>query len=169
MLATPNAAGARRATPFQNNAGSSVTGLDIYGSYLRDVSGAATLSAINAGRATAVGSNSSALAFVNTLTNHEIDATVRRASASIRRQTRPEHWCFPTAGAVTQSAPITATNLALLGAGGTYTLTNPSNHVGTLAANTGSVNQQQRQPLESAQSPQLRRGRDGRSPSPILR
>ena len=45
-----------------------------------------------------------------------------------------------TSGAATQSAAISATNLLLNGSGGNYTLTNPSNSVGTLAANTGSVN-----------------------------
>jgi filamentous hemagglutinin family protein len=44
-----------------------------------------------------------------------------------------------TGGAVTQTGPISATNLVLLGAGGTYTLTNAGNAVGTLAASTGSV------------------------------
>ncbi len=39
------------------------------------------------------------------------------------------------AGAVTQTQPITATGLELLGAGA-YTLTNGSNNVATLAANT---------------------------------
>src|SRR5262249_20205264 len=42
-------------------------------------------------------------------------------------------------GAVTQTAAITATNLALLGAGGSYTLTNAGNQIGPLAANTGSI------------------------------
>src|SRR5262249_22300054 len=45
-----------------------------------------------------------------------------------------------TTGTATQSAAITATNLALLGSGGTYTLNNPGNLIGTVAANTGSVN-----------------------------
>ncbi len=45
-----------------------------------------------------------------------------------------------TTATVTQSAAITATNLALLGTGGTYTLNNPGNLIGTVAANTGSVN-----------------------------
>ncbi|MFZ3310212.1 MAG: GLUG motif-containing protein, partial [Xanthobacteraceae bacterium] len=46
----------------------------------------------------------------------------------------------PSGDAVTQSAtaPVSA-NLELLGAGAIYTLTNASNSVGTLAANTGSV------------------------------
>src|SRR5262245_25658642 len=45
-----------------------------------------------------------------------------------------------TTGTATQSAAITATNLALLGSGGSYTLNNPGNLIGTVAANTGSVN-----------------------------
>ena len=47
-------------------------------------------------------------------------------------------------GAVTQNATntrrISATNLELLGAGGSYALTNTSNSIGTLAADTGSIN-----------------------------
>ncbi|MGA7487556.1 MAG: MBG domain-containing protein, partial [Xanthobacteraceae bacterium] len=42
-------------------------------------------------------------------------------------------------GTATQSAAITATNLALLGNGGSYSLNNAGNLIGTLAANTGSV------------------------------
>src|SRR6516165_103326 len=45
-----------------------------------------------------------------------------------------------TTGTATQSAAMTATNLALLGSGGSYTLNNLSNLIGTVAANTGSVN-----------------------------
>jgi hypothetical protein len=45
-----------------------------------------------------------------------------------------------TTGTATQSAAITATNLALLGSGGSYTLNNSGNLIGTVAANTGSVN-----------------------------
>lgn len=44
-----------------------------------------------------------------------------------------------SAGTVTQSAALTAGSLQLLGTGGTHTLTNTGNAVGTLAANTGSV------------------------------
>ena len=46
---------------------------------------------------------------------------------------------FDSTGVVTQSQKIVAPGLELLGAGGTYTLTNAANHVGTLATNTGSV------------------------------
>ena len=46
---------------------------------------------------------------------------------------------FGTTGMVTQAAPIAAANLALLGPGAQYQLDNPSNRIGTLAANTGSV------------------------------
>ncbi|AUN32975.1 MBG domain-containing protein [Niveispirillum cyanobacteriorum] len=44
-----------------------------------------------------------------------------------------------SAGTVTQSAAINVPNLSLLGTGGSYTLTNGSNNVTTLAGNTGSV------------------------------
>ena len=43
-----------------------------------------------------------------------------------------------TTGTATQSAALTATNLLLSSSGGTYTLTNTSNNVGTLAASIGS-------------------------------
>jgi hypothetical protein len=42
-------------------------------------------------------------------------------------------------GTVTQSQAISVTNLELLGSGATYTLTNSSNSVGTLAANAASI------------------------------
>jgi hypothetical protein len=44
-----------------------------------------------------------------------------------------------TTGTATQSAAITATNLALLGNGGSYSLNDAGNLIGTLAVNTGSV------------------------------
>jgi hypothetical protein len=44
-----------------------------------------------------------------------------------------------TTGTATQSAAITASGLALLGAGGSYALTDAGNLIGTLAVNTGSV------------------------------
>lgn len=44
-----------------------------------------------------------------------------------------------TTGTVTEAAPITATNLELLGVGNAYSLTNAGNNIGTLAANTGSL------------------------------
>jgi filamentous hemagglutinin family protein len=46
---------------------------------------------------------------------------------------------FGTAGTVTQSAPITAASLALLGPGARFQLDDASNRIGTLAANTGSI------------------------------
>ena len=44
-----------------------------------------------------------------------------------------------TQGAVTQAASITVGGLGLLGAGGTFILTNPGNTVQTLAADTGTI------------------------------
>jgi filamentous hemagglutinin family protein len=43
-------------------------------------------------------------------------------------------------GTVTQSQPISSTNLLLSGAGGIYTLTDANNSITTLASNTGTVN-----------------------------
>ncbi len=43
-------------------------------------------------------------------------------------------------GSVTQTSPIYASGLLLLGAGGNYQLTNTANHVNTLAAQTGTLN-----------------------------
>ena len=43
-------------------------------------------------------------------------------------------------GAITQTAALNVSNLYLGGASGAYTLTNSSNNIGTLAANTGSIN-----------------------------
>jgi filamentous hemagglutinin family protein len=45
-------------------------------------------------------------------------------------------------GTVTQSMPVTASLLELAGAGGTFTLTNAGNAVGTLVANTGAISLQ---------------------------
>lgn len=46
---------------------------------------------------------------------------------------------YAATGAVTQGGALKANGLALLGAGGNYTLTNVANNVATLAANTGAV------------------------------
>jgi filamentous hemagglutinin family protein len=46
---------------------------------------------------------------------------------------------FGATGVVTQTAPITAASLALLGPGAQFQLGDASNRIGTLAANTGSV------------------------------
>ncbi|MDM0074834.1 MBG domain-containing protein [Variovorax sp. J2P1-59] len=46
---------------------------------------------------------------------------------------------FNTTGTATQTAPIAAAGIELLGTGGIHTLTNPGNSIGTIAANTGSV------------------------------
>jgi filamentous hemagglutinin family protein len=46
---------------------------------------------------------------------------------------------FRSAAAVTQTQKVAAAGLELLGTGGTYTLTNASNSISTLAANTGTL------------------------------
>ena len=50
---------------------------------------------------------------------------------------------FNTTGTATQTAAISAAGLELLGTGGTYTFTNTSNAISTLAGNTGTVSYSQ--------------------------
>ena len=69
------------------------------------------------------------LALTTTSGGIEIDAALNAPTITLS-----------SAGAVTQSQAITASDLDLLGAGGSYALTDASNSIGTLAANTGSIN-----------------------------
>jgi filamentous hemagglutinin family protein len=128
-------AGANAGAAFQNNATASITGLDIYGGYLREISGAGTLSSVSAALSTAIGGNGTVQTLVNGLPNREIDAT--GTSFAVDQSVSTGTLVLSSTGAVTQSAPIAVTNLALLGIGGTYTLTNVGNSIGALAANTG--------------------------------
>jgi hypothetical protein len=77
----------------------------------------------------AVNPGSGTLALTTTSGNLAIDAALN-ASTMVLSST----------GMVTQNQAITASNLDLLGVGGNYALTNASNSIGTLAANTGSIN-----------------------------
>lgn len=123
---------------FQHNATTSVFNLDIYGTYLRGITGAGTISALNTGLATAIGNNPTVTAMINALPNRQIDAT--GPSFAINTGINTGTFVMSSTGVVTQSSPIIANNVALLGAGASYTLNNSANHIGTLVANTGSVN-----------------------------
>ena len=129
--------GANTGAAFQNNATASIAGLDIYSGYLREISGAASLSAVSAALSTAIGGNGTVQSLVNGLPNREIDAT--GANFAIDQSLSTGTLVLSSTGTVTQSAPINVTSLALLGSG-TYTLTNAGNQVGTFAANTGAGN-----------------------------
>jgi filamentous hemagglutinin family protein len=134
-----SSSGATAGVTFRQNASgtSTITGLDIYGTYLREqaASGTTLLSGLSTDYATAVGSNAGALPSTS---NRWIDIT---ASSFALDQTVSTGTLVLSAGSatVTQSLAITATTgLQLLGSGATFTLTNASNSVAALAANVGS-------------------------------
>ncbi|WP_281405697.1 MBG domain-containing protein, partial [Mesorhizobium sp. B2-3-4] len=122
---------------FQQNATGSLSGLSIYGGYLKQQGAASTLSALNTARASAVGSNAAALSLLGGLSNVEIDPT--SAFTIDQAMNVPSTLVISSTGAVTQTATISANSLLLLGSGGSYTLTNSGNAIGTLAASTGTV------------------------------
>lgn len=93
--------------------------------------------------------NGSGAVTTGTYNAYNADTTLRGASStiSVGTTTMPAPGgndagtlTIDAGGTVTQTGPISATNLVLLGAGGSHTLTSPSNTIGTLAASTGSVN-----------------------------
>ena len=135
----PNAGAA-----FQQNATASIYNLDIYGGYLHDVTSGGTLSALNTARSTAIGSNPTLQTLVNGLPNRQIDAL--GPTFQVDALAQHSTLVLVSSGAVTQAASsnatIAASNLVLLGAGGSFTLNNTAgtgNQVDTLAANTGAV------------------------------
>jgi len=130
LYTTGNNAGAA----YLQNAGGA-TSLNIYEGYLSETGGATTLSALSAGLATALGGNTSV---VNGLSNRAINAT--GGSFAIDQSLSAGTLVLSANGAVTQSAPINVTNIALLGGSVGFTLTNGANQIGTLAANAGSMN-----------------------------
>jgi filamentous hemagglutinin family protein len=122
---------------YDQNASGSVSGLNIYGTYLSETTSGTTLSGLASGYAAATAGHSGLLP---TVANLVINAA--GSSFAIDQAVNTGTFVLSTTGTVTQSAAITATDLDLLGSGGTYTLTGPttgSNSVGTLAANTGTV------------------------------
>ncbi len=132
--------GASVGAAYQQNASGSVTGLNIYGTYLSENTPVSAYSAVTAstGLPTAIGSNSTVQTLVNGLANLDINPTA--ASFTVDKAISTGTLVLSTTGTVTQSAPVTATaGLDLLGSGATYSLTNASNSVGTLAANTGTI------------------------------
>ena len=115
-----------------------MSGLNIYGTYLKEQAAPATtvLSGLAPDLATARGGTT-----LPAYPNLEIDATAPSFDVDEAINLGGTLALTSGGGTVTQSQPITVTNLALLGSGATYTL-DGSNNVGTLAADvgTGSVN-----------------------------
>ncbi|MFZ1922250.1 MAG: GLUG motif-containing protein, partial [Xanthobacteraceae bacterium] len=126
---------------YQQNASGSVSGLNIYGSYLSATTPVALASTLASGLSEAVnGTTNTALqTVVGGLTSELINATGATFAIDQSLPYGSATLVLSSTGTVTQSAPIATTNLALLGTGATYTLTNASNNVGTLAANAGTI------------------------------
>ena len=120
------------------------TTANLYFGYLRLPSASSSLSSTLTGVALAAGNNSGAdylytsangLAAntgVDILTGgaFAIDTALNAGTGTV---------AINAGGAVTQTATLTAAKLDLLGAGASYSLTNTSNSIETLAANTGAV------------------------------
>ena len=119
--------GANAGAAYVQNAGGSIS-LNIYQGYLNETGGAATLSALSAGLVTATGGNTSVQTLVSGLSNRMINAT--GASFAIDQSLSAGTLLLSASGAVTQSAPLNVTNLALLGGSASFTLTNGANQVG---------------------------------------
>ena len=126
--------GANAGAAYRQNATGSVTNLNIYEGYLNETGGATTLSGLSAGLATALGSNSSVVSGLN---NRAINAT--GTSFAVDQSLNAGTLLLSANGAVTQSAALNVTNLALLGGSASFTLTNSANQVGTLTANAGNL------------------------------
>jgi filamentous hemagglutinin family protein len=124
--------GATAGATLQENATGSLAGLNIHGTWLTQQATASALSTVSNDLATALGGTA-----LPSLANRAIDTTA--PTFTIDQPVNTNILVLSGAGAVTQTAPITATSLALLGAGASYTLTGSGNSIGTLAGNAGSV------------------------------
>ena len=140
--------GSTKGQAFQDTATSSISSLNIYGNALAINSSASSLAGMLTNLATAQGTNSGAnFTYTNSggLTmNSGTTARVNfMGSAGVIDSAITTSGTgglyLNTSGTVTQSQAITVANLALGGAGGSYTLTNSGNAITTLAANTGTV------------------------------
>ena len=141
--ATLNSAGALGESGAGAITAASLTGSAVGGVTLNGANKISTLDAF-----TNTGSGDFALTDGRTLTvsgdinpaSGNIDLTTTTGGMAIDAALDASTIVLSSAGSVTQNQAITANNLDLLGAGGSYTLTNSSNAIGTLAANTGSLN-----------------------------
>ena len=133
---------------FYEDATGSLASLNIFGDELLTSSASSALSTITADLATALGSNSgseflfslspgaitatpgASLEFNLTASTMNLDQTLTTSSGGAV--------ILNDSNVVTQSAAITAPDL-LLDSGGSYTLTNTGNSIGTVAGNTGAL------------------------------
>ncbi len=126
----------------------SISALDIYGGYLHIISGGGTLSSMASGLAKALGGNSgtnflftiSGGTTLNLASGASLEIDASGPSLALNQAiSTTANAVLNSTGTVTQSQPITAGGLDLLGTGGAYTLTTGTNAIATLAANTGSA------------------------------
>ena len=129
--------GSTNGVSYQQGAAGTVGGLNIYGTYLSETTAGTTASGLASGLATAIGGYPALQAEVAGLPNLAINAT--GANFTIDQTLNAGTLVLSSAGAVSQSAALTAANLALGGSGTSYTLTNASNAIGTLAASVGTA------------------------------
>jgi hypothetical protein len=126
---------------YQQNVTGSISNLNIYVGSVAATTPVGTYSAGVSGFLTAAAAGNTTLAqLVSQLSTLQINAT--GPSFNIDQAIDPNitTLVLSSTGTVTQLAPIAVASLALLGVRGSYALTDSSNQVGTLAANTGSVN-----------------------------
>ncbi len=118
-----------------SNSGISIKQIGVYGLISGEAGGTVDISASGTGSSvTTAGINAAG----NGAANGNI--TISGAGISLGSALSGGDITMTSTGPVTQSAAISASGLDLEGAGGSYTLTNSGNAVGTLAANTGTVN-----------------------------
>ncbi|HTV30857.1 MAG TPA: MBG domain-containing protein, partial [Xanthobacteraceae bacterium] len=122
-----------------------VSDADLYGGYLRLISDAGTTSSMFGGLATGLGGSAGGNFLYSggsLATGTSLDIESSNASG-LSLDSIPDlagaTLILNATGAVTQSAPIVAGDLELLGANASYNLTGNANSIGTLAADTGAV------------------------------
>ncbi len=137
---------ATNANTYLHGFTSDESGADLYGDYLRLMSGVSSTSAMFAGLDLAAGINTggdflyTVAGGLVTNTNLDIQSTASGGlSIDSSLDSGTGTILVTGAGAVTQSQPLTAASLGLFGSGASYDLTNASNSIGTLAADTGAI------------------------------
>ena len=121
-----------------SNSGISINQIGVYGLISGEAGGTVDISASGTGSPVTTAASGGINAAGNGAANGNI--TISGAGISLGSALSGGDITMTSTGPVTQSAAISASGLDLEGAGGSYTLTVSGNAVGTLAANTGTVN-----------------------------
>ncbi len=133
------------ANTYLQSPSGNVSNADLYGGYLRILSGADTASAMFSGLQTALG-NSTGSNFLFTsgslVSGASLDVESTNANGlaiDTALDVGDATLILDAAGPVTQSAAISTANLELLGNNASYALTDSDNSIGMLAANSGTI------------------------------